>query len=375
MKVLVAPDKFKGSLTAVQAAEHIARGVVAARPDADVIRQPIADGGEGTVDAVVAAGFERRELTVAGPLGEPVRAAFGLRGELAVVELAQACGLQLLGGRPEPLRSTSRGGGELLLAAVAAGAREIVLGVGGVACTDGGTGLLAALGGRFTGAAGDVLADGGGALVDLAAVDLAAVGAAIRGVDVVLASDVDNPLLGPQGAARVYGPQKGAYVHQVDVLEAGLERLVEVASAGGVAGARAAAEAPGAGAAGGVGFGVMCGLGARRRPGFEVIAELCGFAGLLDTVDVLVTGEGSLDGQSLRGKAPVAAARMAAQRGIPVVALCGVCGLTPGELTAAGISQAADLASVEPDPALSIRHAGPLLERLAARVVSSHPGW
>lgn len=343
MKVLVAPDKFKGSLTAVQAAGHIARGVLAARPRAEVIRQPIADGGEGTVDVVVAAGFERREVTVAGPLGEPVRAAFGLRGDVAVVELAQACGLQLLGDQPEPMRSTSRGGGELLRAAVEAGARRVVLGVGGVACTDGGRGMLESLGARFT---GDV--------VDLSAV---------QPIDVVLASDVDNPLLGPDGAARVYGPQKGATPAQVEELEARLTSLADLAQA------RELARAPGAGAAGGVGFGAMLGLGARRRPGFEVLAELCGLGPVLDTVDVVVTGEGRLDGQSLRGKAPVALARMAASRGLRVVALCGVCRVSAEELAAAGISQAVDLASVEPDPAVSMRDAGPLLERLASDIL------
>lgn len=357
MKVLVAPDKFKGSLTAAEAAEHIARGVVDAYPNATVVRRPIADGGEGTVDAVVAAGFQRRAATVAGPLGEPVRAEFALRGELAVVELAQACGLQLL-AEPEPLWSTSRGGGELLLAAVRAGAREVVLGVGGVACTDGGTGLLAALGGRFT-AGGEPLADGGGALVDLDAVDLSGVAA----MDVVLASDVDNPLLGPHGAARVYGPQKGASAADVERLEAGLERLVDVT------GARTAAETPGAGAAGGVGFGALLGLGVRRRPGFDVLANLTGLAAELDSVDLVVTGEGSLDDQSLRGKAPVALARMAAQRGIPVVALCGVCRVPAEQLTAAGFTHTAALTDIEPNPTQSMRNAGPLLERITTTAV------
>ncbi|MGH3431976.1 MAG: glycerate kinase family protein [Thermocrispum sp.] len=343
MKVLVAPDKFKGSLTAVQAARHIARGVLAAHPGAEIIRHPIADGGEGTVDAVVAAGFQRRAVTVSGPLGEPVRAAFGLRGDVAVVELAQACGSQLL-QEPEPMRSTSHGGGELLRAAVEAGARRVVLGVGGVACTDGGRGMLESLGARFTGDA-----------VDLDAV---------RPIDVVLASDVDNPLLGPDGAARVYSPQKGATPAQVEELEARLTRLADLAQA------RDLAQAPGAGAAGGVAFGAMLGLGARRRPGFEVIADLCGLPGELATVDVVVTGEGRLDGQSLRGKAPVALARMAVQRGLVVIALCGSCRLSAEQLAAAGISRAVDLASVEPDHTVRMRDAGALLERLASVILA-----
>lgn len=344
MRVLVAPDKFKGSLTGAQAAGHIAAGLLAADPGIEVIQRPIADGGEGTVDAAVAAGFDRRTVTVSGPLGEPVTAAFGLRDGMAVVELAQACGLQLLGGRFEPLRAGSRGGGELLRAAVDAGARTVVLGVGGVACTDGGVGLLEALGARFTDTS----------------VDLAPARATVAGVEVVLASDVDNPLLGPHGAAQVYGPQKGATPSDVEQLEARLQRLVDLT------GARDLACAPGAGAAGGVGFGAMLGLGARRRPGFEVLAELTGLTDVLSTVDLVITGEGSLDEQSLRGKAPVALARMAAARGTPVVALCGTIRVPADRLAEAGIRDAAALTDLDPRRAMS--HAGELLERLAATV-------
>lgn len=388
MKVLVAPDKFKGSLTAVEAAEHIARGIRRALPHADVHCQPVADGGEGTVDAVVAAGMTRHEVTVSGPLGAPVRAEFALgsvgdlrRGRaealnaadpvdpaapVAVVELAQASGLQLLDGHLEPLRASSRGTGELLLTAAGAGARTIVLAVGGSACTDGGAGMLAALGARFTGADGALLPDGGGALVDLADADLTGARAALDGVRLVLASDVDNPLLGPRGASQVYGPQKGAGPADVELLERGVRRLAEVL------GAEAAriAEVPGAGAAGGVGFGAILGLGAVRRPGFEVIAELVHFDDALDGVELVVTGEGSLDVQTLHGKAPVAVAGLAANRGIPVLALCGVLRVERVQLAQHGIGQVRALTELEPDPARCIANAGELLERLAGSSVA-----
>lgn len=343
MRVLVAPDKFKGSLTGVQAAEAIAAGVLAASPAAGVILRPIADGGEGTVDAAVAASFRRLTATVSGPLGSPVEAAFAVRDDLAVMELAQACGLQLLGERPEPLRSTSRGGGELLRAAVDAGARRVVLGVGGVACTDGGVGMLEALGAAFTDNS----------------VDLAPAREAVRGIEVVLASDVDNPLLGPHGAARVYGPQKGATPEEVELLEARLQHLVDLT------GATDVAVAPGAGAAGGVGFGAMLGLGAQQRPGFEVLAELTGLSEVLETTDLVITGEGSLDEQSLRGKAPVALARMAAARGIPVVALCGRVAATHEQLAEAGIQRAEALTDLDPQRAMT--HAAELLRQLGVR--------
>lgn len=364
-RVLVAPDKFKGSLTGAQAAAHIARGISAAVAGVEVRCQPIADGGEGTVDAAVAAGFERRTRRVNGPL-EPVSADFAIRGEVAVVELAQAAGLQLLNGRFAPLRASTLGGGELMLAAVDAGARTVVLGVGGVASTDGALGLLTALGVRFLDTDGQVLTRGCGAdLPRVAGADLA--GLRLPGIEVVLASDVDNPLLGARGAAAVYGPQKGAAAADVALLEAGLGNLVRVLGAeSATAAAQAVAASPGAGAAGGVGFGVMCVLGARRRPGFEVIAELVGFDDLLDGVDLVVTGEGSLDEQSLHGKAPVAVAARARARGIPVLVLCGVRTVSDAALAEHGISRALALSDVEPDPQRSMADAGPLLERLAA---------
>ncbi|MFF3598399.1 glycerate kinase [Kitasatospora indigofera] len=371
LRFLVAPDKFKGSLTAAQAADRLAAGLLAGAPGSVVRVLPVADGGEGTVDAVVAAGFERRTLPVEGPLGDPVQASFALRDGTAVVELAQASGLDRLpGGRPAPLRAGTRGTGQLVAAALDAGARTIVLGVGGSASTDGGTGMLTALGARFTDAAGHPLAAGGGELTGLARADLSGLDPRLAATAVVLASDVDNPLLGPAGAAAVYGPQKGASAQQIRQLEQGLRRLVEVL--GGQA--AAVARRPGAGAAGGTGFAALACLGAVRRRGIDVLLEATGFGPALAATDLVITGEGSLDAQTLQGKAPAGVAAAARRDGVPVVAVCGRLALDAAGLTALGVARAYPLSALEPDPARSMAGAGPLLERLGARIAEDFGG-
>jgi glycerate 2-kinase len=383
-RVVIAPDKFKGSLTAPDVAAHLARGIQAAVPGVVTDEVPVADGGDGTVDAAVAAGYRRAEVTVRGPAGDPVVAAFAIAGDVAVVESAQACGLSRLpGGRFLPLTATSYGLGELIAAAVSQGARRIVLGLGGVATTDGGAGLVSALGGRLLGADGSEVAPGGAALAGLRQLDLSGV-RDLTGVEVLLASDVDNPLLGPDGAAAVYGPQKGASPADVPVLDAGLARWAEVAEAalGGVSGAAGAGagsgaggrfrDRPGAGAAGGLGFAALAFLNARMRPGIDVMLELVSFGGRVAGADLVITGEGSLDAQTLRGKAPagVARATRAASPGTPVVAVAGRCSLGPGELNGAGLAGAYALADIEPDVAASMASAGPLLEKLAQQVAA-----
>lgn len=369
--VVIAPDKFKGSLTAPEVAAHVAAGLRRARPDLPPTLLPVADGGDGTVDAAVAAGFARRTAVVSGPTGEPVRAAYAVRAEIAVVELAEASGLRVLpGGVPRALTASSHGTGELIAAAVRDGARRIVLGLGGSACTDGGTGMAAALGARFLDAAGRELPPGGAALRDLAAVDAAAVAGRLRGAGVVVASDVDSPLLGPNGAARVFAPQKGAGPDEVEVLEAGLARLDAVVRRD--LGARVA-ERPGAGAAGGVGFGAMAFLGAVVEPGIGYLLDLLGFAARLDGAGLVITGEGALDAQTLRGKAPVGVARAAAAAGVPVVAVSGRRLLTDAEVRAAGFQAAYALTDLESDPARCMAEAGPLLERLAEEIGRAWP--
>jgi glycerate kinase len=351
MKIVVAPDKFKGSLPATEVAAAIAAGLRAGRPGAEVVTIPVADGGEGTVDAAVAAGFERVPVTAAGPAGDPVRAGYARRGEVAMVELACVCGLaRLPGGRPAPLTASSFGAGEVLRAALEAGARRIVLGVGGSASTDGGAGLLQALGARVLDASGEPVRPGGAGLRDVAALDLAGLHPALhpasRSAELILAADVDNPLTGPDGAAEVYGPQKGAGPAEVAALAAGLRRWAAVmAAAVGTDWSRA----PGAGAAGGVGFAALAVLGATRRPGIELVLDLAGFEAALDGADLVITGEGSLDAQSMAGKTPVGVARAAARRGVPVVAVAGRSMLTAAELAAAGIASAYPLSDLEPD--------------------------
>ncbi|MFG2637654.1 glycerate kinase [Streptomyces sp. NPDC048362] len=371
-RVLIAADKFKGSLTAVQVAERVTAGLRRVVPELRVEALPVADGGDGTVDAAIAAGFERREVRVAGPLGEEVTAAFALCDGTAVVEMAEASGLQRLpAGVFAPLTASTYGSGELLRAALDAGARTIVFGVGGSATTDGGAGMLAALGARFLDEDGEPVPPGGGGLAALARADLSGLDARLSSVELVLASDVDNPLTGPKGAPAVYGPQKGASPDDVRTLDAALAHFAEVLEA--AVGPRAAeyAAAPGAGAAGGIGYGALL-LGARFRAGIEVMLDVLGFAPALERADLVITGEGSLDEQTLHGKAPAGVASAARAAGKPVVAVCGRLALEEEALRRAGIDQAYPLTSIEPDVARCIAQAGPILERLATHLAKTH---
>ncbi len=374
MRIVIAPDKFKGSLSATQVAAAIAAGLRAEWPAAELVTIPVADGGDGTVDAAVAAGFERMPVTVAGPTGEPVHTSYGRRGETAVVELACACGLMLLpGGRREPLTASSFGAGQVLAAALEAGARRIIFGVGGSASTDGGAGLLQALGARVLDSRGSLLGRGlgGGALRDVASLDLRLLRPALRTCSVILATDVTNPLTGPHGAAEVYGPQKGASPAQVSELASGLRRWAAV-----VAEAVGAdwSQASGAGAAGGVGFAALTVLGAEPRPGIGLVLDLAHFGSALAGAELVITGEGSLDEQSLSGKAPVGVAQAAGRHGIPVVAVVGRSTLTEAQLAAAGISAVYPLSDLESDPARSNTEASTLLERVGRAIARDRLG-
>jgi glycerate kinase len=367
-RVVIAPDKFKGTLTAPEVAAHVARGLAAAVPGVVTDELPVADGGDGTVDAAVAAGYRRAVISVRGPASEPVSAAFAISGDVAVIESAQACGLSRLpGGHPLPLTATSHGVGELIAAAAGMGARRIVLGLGGVATTDGGAGLVRALGGRLLDAAGREISPGGAALTALRHLDVTGM-RDLSGVDMLLASDVDNPLLGPEGAAAVYGPQKGASAADVAVLEEGLARWADVAET--ALGRARFRDQAGAGAAGGLGFAALAFLNARMRPGIEVMLDLLSFGHRVAGASLVVTGEGSLDTQTLRGKAPagVAQATTAASPGTPVVAVAGRCSLDAALLTRAGIAAAYALTDIEPDVQSCMANAGPLLEKLAQQI-------
>jgi glycerate kinase len=378
MKIVIAPDKFKGSLPATQVAAAIAAGLragLASVPGAavELVTVPVADGGDGTVDAAVAAGYGRVPVTAAGPVGDPVRTSYARRGAVAVVELACVCGLaRLPGGRREPLAASSFGAGEVLRAALEADARRIILGVGGSASTDGGAGLLQALGARVLDARGEPLARGGGALREVASLDLTGLYPALRSCSLTLATDVTNPLTGPDGAAEVFGPQKGATLAQVRELADALRRWAAVVTA---ATGRDCSQALGSGAAGGVGFAARAVLGAEVRPGIELMLDLAGFDAVLDGAALVITGEGSLDEQSLAGKAPIGVARAAARRGIPVVAVAGRSTLAEPQLATAGIAAVYPLSDLEPDPARSYAEASALLERVGRAIAGDRLTW
>ncbi|HET8569532.1 MAG TPA: glycerate kinase [Candidatus Limnocylindria bacterium] len=328
MRVLIAPQSFKGSLDAVAVAAAIARGIRAVWRDAECDELPLADGGEGTVRALVrATGGELRRTRVHDPLGREIDAEWGLLGDrrTAVVEMAAASGLPLL--RPEerdPRVTSTRGTGELILAAAASGAERIVVGIGGSATNDGGAGMARAFGYRLLDRDGKELPEGGAALARLARVEGQTDPRLVRPA-IEVASDVTNPLLGPAGASAVYGPQKGATPEMVRELDAALERFADAVER--FVG-RNVRDVPGAGAAGGLGAGLIAFLDARLRSGAELVLETGKFAERVRRADLVVTGEGRMDAQSAFGKLTQAVTKAAAAAGVPVVAVVG--GLAPG---------------------------------------------
>jgi glycerate kinase len=345
VKIVIAPDSFKESLSAPAAAAAIARGVQAACPQADVVTIPMADGGEGTVAAVLAAtGGAWRSTDVRDALGRMTKAAWGWLGDdTAVIEMAAAAGLeQVPAGQRDPLRATSRGVGELIRAALDAGARRIILGLGGSATNDAGAGMLSALGLRILDAQGRTIEDGGAALAQAARIEAGGLDARLAAVRIEVASDVDNPLCGPHGASAIFGPQKGATPEQVRQLDAALEHFADVCARTLGRDERGRA---GSGAAGGLGFAAHAFLDAVFRPGVEVVAELGGLARAMQGATLAFTGEGRMDEQTLHGKTPAGVARIARQAGVPVVALAGSLGPGYDKLYEAGITAAYSLAS------------------------------
>jgi glycerate kinase len=348
MKIVIAPDSFKESLSALQVATAIEAGVREVFPEAACHKLPMADGGEGTLQALVdATGGTVHQVEVTGPTGRRIQAAFGLSadGHLAVVEMASASGLE---GVPvaerDPRSATSRGTGELIRAALDAGARRFVVGLGGSATNDAGAGMLQALGVRLRDADGQELAPGGAALARLQHIDIGQLDARIAECRIDVACDVTNPLVGPRGASHVFGPQKGATPAMVAELDACLQRFADVlrADLG-----QDVAQVPGTGAAGGLGAALLAVLGAQLRPGCEVVTDAIGLDDALRDADLVITGEGRTDGQTLYGKAPIGVARVAARHGVPVIGLSGAVTPDAAVLHAHGI---AALFSAVPGP-------------------------
>jgi len=374
MKILLAPDSFKGSLSAAQAAEAMAVGVRRARPDAEIVLLPLADGGEGTVEALVlATGGRRKTLRVRGPLGEPVEAMYGLLGpdgKTAVIEMAAAAGLPLVPpDRRDPRRTTTWGVGELLRRVAEAGVKRIIVGLGGSATNDGGAGALQALGVRFLDAGGQSLPAplAGADLARLARIEAADLPALFAGVEIVIASDVTNLLLGPIGASAVYGPQKGADAAMVVELDAALTNYAAVLrrDLG-----KDVSGLPGAGAAGGMGAGLMALLDARMQSGIDLVLDAARFEAQAAGADWLLTGEGRIDAQTLHGKTIMGILGRCRPLGIPVVAFGGAVDDGAGEpLAAAGLRAAFPIISSPMSLEDAMRDAGALLTQAVARVV------
>jgi glycerate kinase len=365
--IVLAPDKFKGSLTAEQAARAMAQGVSRAAGTMNPVVCPVADGGEGTLDAVLAAGFEPVDADACGPTGAPVRTAYARKGTRAVIEMADICGLQRLPTAAlAPVTATSYGLGTVIARALDDGCREVVITVGGSASTDGGAGMLMALGAEVLDCHGEPIALGARGLADAARLDLRRLHPGLGTATVTLAADVDSPLCGPLGAAAVYGPQKGVAGDQVAELDRRLSRWADLVES--VIGADYR-DAPGAGAAGGVGFAALAVLRARMRPGIDMILDLVELDRKLLGAKMVITGEGSLDPQSLRGKAPVGVSRCAHAQGIPTFVIAGVSTLTSAQARTAGFGAVRTLNDLEPDLSRCTANAAALLTLVTERLV------
>ncbi|MEH7442104.1 glycerate kinase [Bacillus sp. JJ1122] len=324
MKIVIAPDSFKESLTALEVAQAIEKGMKKVLPGADFIKVPMADGGEGTVQSLVdATGGRIISKTVTGPLGEPVEAFFGLSGDekTAVIEMAAASGLHLVPAeKRNPLITTTRGTGELIAAALDFGIEQIIIGIGGSATNDGGSGMANALGIKLLDSEGNEIGDGGGALGDIAAIDMSNIDSRLASVSIEVACDVDNPLTGPKGASSIFGPQKGANPEMVRLLD---ENLIHYAQMILRDVGKDIDKIAGAGAAGGLGGGLMAFLSAELKRGVDIVLEATALEDQLKDADFVLTGEGKIDGQTIFGKTPIGVAKTAKKYNIPVIAIAG----------------------------------------------------
>lgn len=368
MKILIAPGAFKHSLTARAAAEAIERGLRRSDLDAQFVRLPIADGGNGTLDAFLAGGGKRLHKLVLDPLQRPILASYALLddGETAVIEMAAASGLELLRpGELNPLLTTTYGTGTLLKAALDAGAKRFIVGMGGSATVDGGAGCLQALGVRLLDPYGQDIPLGGGALGSIYTLDTSGLDPRWKNVEVIIASDVDNPAVGEQGAAAVFGPQKGAGPHEVRILEAGLRHFftkvrdqfqIDVL------------DIPGGGAAGAFSAGLMAFLGGRIQSGIDLVLEYNGFDQQVQDADLVITGEGQMDEQTIHGKGPIGVARRAREYGVPTVAIVGGLNTDDALLHQAGIQAVLPIITRPMSLDDALRNAPELVERAALRL-------
>ncbi|MBN4066637.1 glycerate kinase [Simkania negevensis] len=366
MKIVVAPDSFKGSLTALEAASAIEEGVKLAMPDATIVKVPMADGGEGTLQALVdATKGTFVECMVQGPAGAPVKASYGVLGNAttAVVEMAQAAGLPLVAdGAYDPMEATSYGVGELIRAVVDAGFRRVVIGLGGSATVDGGIGAMQALGFSFKDEEGSEVSSNGRGLCSLVDIDRSSSHKAIETTEFIVASDVNSPLLGEGGAVHLFGPQKGVSPDDIEELERAMERYSLLLGKG-------IADIRGAGAAGGLGAACFALLGAKIVVGVDLVAGEVGLARHLENADVVITGEGSVDSQTVRGKTPAGVAAWAKKKKIPVIAIGGAVPTEPDGLHACGIDA---LFSLSPRPITldeSKKHAKKYLSAVSRQIV------
>ncbi len=369
LRIAIAPDSLKGSLTALEAATCIEEGFKSVLKNISVRKIPMADGGEGTVRAIAeSTGGKILTRTVTGPRGGKVRAHFSVSGDgkIAVIEMAAASGLALLKpNERDPMVTTTRGTGELIKHALKLGVRKVLVGIGGSATNDGGTGMARALGVRFLDAEGRALPEGGGALRSLDRIDMRRLDPRMKGVKVEVACDVDNPLTGPHGAAHVYAPQKGATPAMVKKLDAGLKQLAAVIERDiGVD----ILDAPGSGAAGGLGGGLMAFLGGQLRPGVDIVIDSVKLKRHLKGCHLVITGEGRMDHQTAFGKTPSGVARVAKELGLPVIAICGSLGKDPEAVHSIGID--AFFSALEtPVDELDLPELGPgMLKRASAQI-------
>jgi glycerate 2-kinase len=362
MKIVIAPDSFKGSASSAEIAIWLETGIKSVIPECETVAIPIGDGGEGTLAALLRASFTAQSHLVTGPSGNSVIAEIAIKDQLAVVELAQASGLsQLLNDQLLPLTATSYGTGELIKIALDAGAEEIILAVGGSACTDAGAGALQALGGKLMKSDGTEIAYGGASLNDCASIDISQLDSRIAKTRFILASDVTNPLLGPTGAVAIYSPQKGARPADVALLEAGISHFAEL-----VGGKNA--NTPGAGAAGGFGFMAYSFLNAHPVSGIDTVLKLVNFHERISGADLVITGEGKFDSQSLSGKAPLGVYQMASEQKIPVALVCGQIKLNSSAENSPVFDSLHALSSFEADINQCINNPRPIVEKIGAAI-------